>query len=1248
MAVLTQEELLQLQLEAEADIEAEKFEEYLKSDEAYQFTLNRIQNDASLSSAQKQQQIEVITAGATDKLKQKQSTPVKDYDYFYGDLKNEAGEPVTEPEGQGLFNFIGAGFGDFAQFIGASDDPNDAQVKRQEIRDQQAEFEAAAEAEKAKYPTTEIPSWASSNVVGDFVKNYGEQPEAGIPVALANTLMDEENLQESVYYEVDENNEIKMTRIPEVDSNMLSRAIDSGARRIVTSIGGLVERDDDGSLEVNITEESDLEKRIPELESDGFEGFLTDMIAFGIPASQGFKAFKTVAGAGSKLKPAARAYLGGSLGAAFAQAVVTTDGDSSLLVTGDNIRSLMPNIEEETANDVAMVVDSLVVDGVFDVALAGLMKGAGFMGRYGKGLRSALDKEYLTRTIKEGTVLNTLTYLDPKLKDLGARDFTDSIRQLATVLNNNAEIHLKIGDVEGAIPSDTVNALRKGAIAYVTVTNQKLKGQMGDKFDDFVNEEATALVQRMIDIQRAVPDNVQSRQVQAGMMDGVQSTIAKAGDDLAPEGFTTKDAGQELVDLRRSDIDTADFNTQTLAGEVDNLAAQTNAAFAENPIIKQMLDGVDPKELLDETTDLAVIQKVFGEDGVEAYRQTWKEVEAAYAAIPNTPLDKTQLKMLREEINKVITEIDPLRTEGKDNAKVSSLLSEIRAVFKPREIDVAAPNTSQFDSPEAAERYFSDTMPPEGGTTRLQTADEVLADLEGTIGFQDLYKLKQKLEQMIQAEPQGSGIATKLIELKKHITSDNGQLGYMKDVSDSSVADAAIAADNTFNAAMGRWFETPFMEKYSSFLRERVSRGDNIPVVQAKQLPVGQRELNVEAPNLATEVMSDKTGELFKQLELAMGADVSKPVMDYYISQATLKMAKALRDNDRVGYVAAQDSFNTVAQQLKNNNSPLLADLQRAINEIDAVQVELGSKTLAADKLLEQAKRQEEALDNSILDKFVDTYNKNKSVDRPDIAIGELITGKNSGGAMEALLEEINRMPVGPQRDLVLQSAKSSAIKQINARIFGTTPIGLVKPDAAAYNTKVAQLEKITREELDGTLSGLRILFKDEPFIVEGFEQALGELAGANVALNVKSTPAGPGSPTVPNLGIRDAVQGAILITGGYMNPTSAAMRRGSTNLVSEMENAAKKVGQDTLGLIISNPREFAKVAEMVALRRPAGEIEMAVKNIVSASGYAAKYDLRVQDEDEQTSGAFGSAISSGFGALTEMINGVLQLQKLF
>jgi hypothetical protein len=468
----------------------------------------------------------------------------------------------------------------------------------------------------------------------------------------------------------------------------------------------------------------------------------------------------------------------------------------------------------------------------------------------------------------------------------------------------------------------------------------------------------------------------------------------------------------------------------------------------------------------------------------------------------------------------------------------------------------------------------------------------------------------------------------------------------MREVADTATADAAVAADSIFNAAKSKWSETGFMKRYSELLSERVNRGDNIPVVLANALPVGQRELNVASPNLATEVMSDKTGELFKQLELAMGADVSKPVMDYYISQATIKMAKALRDNDRVGYVAAQDSFNNVAQQLKNNGSPLYADLQKAINQIDSVQVELGSKTLAADKLLEQAKRQEEALDTSILDKFVDTYNKNKSVDRPDIVIGELVTGKNSGGAMEALLAEINNIPPGPQRDLVLQSVKSSAIKQVNARIFGSTPIGLVKPDAAAYNTKLARLSKLTNEELDGTLSGLRILFKDEPYLMQGFEVALGELTGVNLSANLKTTAGGVGSDTVPKLGIRDSVQGAILITGGYMNPTSAAMRRGSANMVAAMEDAAKKVGEDTLGLIISNPREFARVAEMVARRRPAGEIERAVKGLVAASAYAAKYDVRVQDEDEQTSGAFGSAISSTAGALTTLINGVLNVGK--
>lgn len=85
MEELSQEEILELELAADREAELLRTQRLLESDEAYQATLSRIQNDESLTSAQKQQQIEVLTSGATDKLKQKQSNPVKDYDYFYGD-----------------------------------------------------------------------------------------------------------------------------------------------------------------------------------------------------------------------------------------------------------------------------------------------------------------------------------------------------------------------------------------------------------------------------------------------------------------------------------------------------------------------------------------------------------------------------------------------------------------------------------------------------------------------------------------------------------------------------------------------------------------------------------------------------------------------------------------------------------------------------------------------------------------------------------------------------------------------------------------------------------------------------------------------------------------------------------------------------------------------------------------------------------------------------------------------------------
>ena len=1223
MEELSQEELLALELAAEeeqATLDLAKQTELLESDEYYQSTLNRIQTDSQLSNAQKELQIQVITEAATDKLKKKQANPTKDYDYFYGDLKSEDGTAITPADNLGVFNTIKATAGDIGQFVGLSTDDNEAQIRRAELEAQDAEFNAAAEAEKAKYPTFDVPWWAQSKVDAD-----------GEPI--------------SVYYSVGPDNEVKMTRIPEVDSSSIERAIDSGGRRIVTSIGGLVERDENGDLELNITEESDLEKSIPELDMAGGEGFLADMISFGIPAIGGYKAFKGVVGAGKLAAPAVRAYAGGSIGAAMAQAIVTTEGDSSLLVTPESVKSVFPNLEEETLNDVAMVLDSFVIDGIFDVALIPIAKTIKFGTRRIKGLRGAVDSEWLTRTVKEGTLLNTLVFLDPKLKGLGGKEFIQNVRELATVLNNNADLHLTIGKTEGKVPLDTVNALSKGAEAYVTVTNQKLKNGMGDGWDAFVKKEATEMVQRMIDIQRSVPENVSSRLAQVNIFDGVETTLARAGDDLTPEGFTNKDAANELVELRKSDTETAAFETKVLDDQVTTLSAQTDQVFGENPVIKKMLDGVDPRQLLDETTELSAIIKLFGEDGADAYRKTWKEVENAYLAIPNTPLDQTQLRMLREKLSDVVTEIDPLKVGGKDNAKVSSILAEIRSVFKPKELDV---NSSQFDSPEAAERFFSDTMPREGGNSRLQTANEVLADLEGTIGFQDLYRLKQKLEQMIKAEGSGSGVAEKLIELKKHITAkEGGQLGYMLDVADEATATAAIKADNTFNGAMSKWMETPFMQRYSDMLNQRVNRGDNIPVVLDNGLPVGQRNLNVEAPNLASEVVADKTGELFNQLELAMGGNVSKPILDYYISQATLKMAKALRDGDRLGYVAAQDSFNSISQQLKNNNSPLFADLQKAINDIDAVQVDLGSKTLAADELLKKAQLNEAAIETSILDEFVSDYNLGASQSKPAIVIGDLLTGKDGGNAMEALLTEINRLPDGPQKALVLKSVQSSAIKQVNAKIFGSTPIGLTAPDATALNTKLGQLSKITQEELDGTLDALRVVFKDDPFVMEGYEQALRELVNKNQLSRTKSTVAGVGSDTIPNLKIADSVQGGILLVGGYMNPVSAAMRRGSAQQVENMTKAAKEVGQETLGMIISNPREFAKIAKLYAQRARYSDIEIALRELVTSAGYAAKFDIRTEDENEQTESVFGSTLSGAMGGLETLYNGLLSIKDI-
>jgi hypothetical protein len=106
-------------------------------------------------------------------------------------------------------------------------------------------------------------------------------------------------------------------------------------------------------------------------------------------------------------------------------------------------------------------------------------------------------------------------------------------------------------------------------------------------------------------------------------------------------------------------------------------------------------------------------------------------------------------------------------------------------------------------------------------------------------------------------------------------------------------------------------------------------------------------------------------------------------------------------------------------------------------------------------------------------------------------------------------------------------------------------------------------------------------------------------------------------------------------------------MRRGSAQQVENMTKAAKEVGEETLGMIISNPREFAKVAKLYAQRARYSDIELAIRELVTSAGYAAKFDIRTEDENEQTESVFGSTLSGAMGGLETLYNGLLSIKDI-
>ena len=1122
--------------------------------------------------------------------------PTRDYEWFYGE----------EPPKLSWLDSAGAFLGDLV----GNDIQSSSQTERDEYRSELQKFDKRA---KKIYESSVEYTLPEVKALGIDLTFMGD-----------DELFSDKKLR--VYKYLDANGDVAMTLIPNPTSNAFTRILGQASRTVWTEIAGLVERREDGSLDLNVLEDSTLSKGMPDLDQGMGEGLLTDLLVYGVPGIAAEKGGRKITK--SLLNPIKNAddllgtskyanavrrtadvtgnaltYMGGSVAIALTEAVLSEEGDQGLIFDENMVKNVFTGVDAEEAKDLAMVFDGFVVNGMFDTFL-GLAVGAGRLAiKQFKGARGFVDTSFVKDKTKRAVFLAVATEIDPNLATGTAREVSEGFRALATVLQENASALAVVGKTTNEVPVDTVNALATGARKYIQVTRQTLEGTMTpEEWAKYIDVEANALVSRTIAIARGNINNTALRDQQALMLNSISNTFKQEADRLNPNQISfDAETVPDLVNTRTSEVAEIDAEVLTAQQQAASLRGEAGVAVQNDPFIKNMLADVDPSRFFDDRKYVAKLTELYGETFVNSYRAAYDSVRVAYEAIPNDPIDMLSFKT---QLANVFTSAGGLGTVTQDGAPI---IARLQQVFGDK-IASATDNLSLADPREAV--------------TSAVTPQSLIDGLSDDIGFQDLFALKKELDQLI-SSTNNSNVSASLQELRKHITSKMvdpdtgeaiGQLAFVSRNGGEETARLAQAADDLFIKTQSQFQNSATTQILSNNANLPAYAGSNTTIPEGGSRR-GQPTLETDAVASSGAMLSDTTNNQLEQLQFSLSeslakGEVNKPFIDLFIAGQADRLAKALRNNDTQTIQEIDDAFEGVIRQLQNLDSPLVEELNAAKRRILTVQEELGSRALAADEVARMALDRKVKAETTIVSQFLSKVGPGAK-SNPSMTVTRLLSGDDAGGVVDAILREIDKLPIdqqGPART----ATQSVLLRSIHDMIRTATDI------APGGNKDVAlgALAKLTNERRSGLVDAVARAFPDDEYMKQTMMLTLGSLQ--DVSLSARMKIARSGSDTSANLKIGNSISTGILFVFGYMNPTAAAARRLSAAQISAMEQISKEEGDKIIGTILAEPKKFAELAKMIADGVEPSVWQRNVADFLNSASRTIQYRLRT-DEDDQT-----------------------------
>ena len=1139
--------------------------------------------------------------------------------------------------------------------------PQDPALTKESLKAKEVIAEADSLSKKDLYGTkptmgifdATIARW--QDVIGDFTGYDGEptdlQKEAA---ALPKARADWEDRAKELYvktgveqpdgsriysaFEPDPRDPSKIKvvdyEIPKYTSNMWSRIIKQGALNLGKDADGISRGEfttDSSEYELGTAEEDKtFSARNPSMQLSGGEQLMADLWTLAVPLTAAAKPAQLAFRGGKYLLTAGRTSQLNALGRVTATTVAgsvletlfVSESNEGLLIGKKAVQNMLPllNLSDEAANDIAVLLDGLIINGAMDGVLTVAAPVFNYMTGKGKVASNLRNLDGISQAVQDGLVLKVAQFLDPELVKGSAQELSRNLKVLSKVLNNNAVTTLKIADFEKQIPVPTTQAIMTGAEAYMRETRQHLKKSLGDGYEEYIQQSSDEMYQRMIAILRSNSSNPAVAGMDAGILNQMGDFFVEFADSRLPGNLNeaTDVSATNLVRNNQAEqanlgdnVDVAAENVATIKSNIDNVVT-------DDPDIELLLEELNAAQL--SGSDRTMLTDWTQSTAYKAYEVEKDNVAALFKAIPNDPIGPEAAEALIDNILVAVRELNVFDTTGKE---AKNALNKIYSELQPKVVAGSSNTSMEINDITKMFEFNTETMEPS-----LETRAALIERISG-IGFQDVYNLRPTLKQLYSTYAKNPPLANRFADIRRHINDgETGQLSFAK----GGAREAAEEADQAYKNFDNRWQSDEQIKTLSeTFGKQRNARNLDPSLVTTRNR--GVADSNRATTAYVDSALSEPSGDAFRQIMEAVDGLVgmdgpTKDVMSKYIvtSMSTQLAKSAVEGMDAAGLNSQIAPF--LSQLRAAGNDELANQFQTTVENISKQRSALGGELIGAEEALRMAKIELKAAENGILSSLLSKVNRQSGGVGPAVrtdsreALADIISRPDANNTKE-LIAEINKLPAS-QKLLAQQALQSVALDTVGAKIFGSGIAGF-KDGKALRNIMPSQIVKMSREDAAGLMKNLDLIFPEEALdplsqnVREGVFNSL-EILYANAGPTLfRDVQVGSNTAILTQVGkeTRDAVSTSILVLAGYMNPTAAMLRRLTASSIDEVIRVEKEVTQQVLSVILTSPTEFATLVDLMAKRARNDKIRSAATLALRTARLDGRYQIRIREDDD-------------------------------